>query len=366
MQNGFDIAIAAPDIGELEMKYVTQAVKSNEISSGYFLNKFEEKFRLFCEASNATSCTNGTVALHLALIGAGVKEGDEVIVPALTYVATANAVIHAGGVPVFVDINPDYWGLDPEEVKRKITPRTKAVIAVHLYGHPADMDPLIESCRNHNITLIEDCAEAHGARYKGKRVGGIAPIGTFSFYGNKILTTGEGGIVTCEDESVLDIINIYKNHGNNPLKRYQHQVVGYNYRMTNIQAAIGLAQVERVEELLEKRSKVFQHYLKGLESLPCEMQPTMEWAEPVSWMNCLVLEGSGIAAHELQEELKNFNIETRPFFTPLPRLEIYNDAGDYPIADNLSSLGINLPSSAKLSYQEVDYIIDAIEQILLA
>jgi len=365
MNKVYSIKIAEPDITDLELRYVTEAIKNNELSSmGSFINRFEESFAEFCEVSYATTCMNGTVALHLALIGAGVEPGDEVIVPALTYVSTANSVVHIGAKPVFCDVHPDHWCLDPDEVIKKITPKTKAIIVVHLYGHPADMDPLLRICDERDIVLIEDAAEAHGARYKGKRVGGIAPISTFSFFGNKILTTGEGGMVTCHDEAVRDKINIFKNHGNNPHKRYHHQVIGYNYRMTNLQAAIGVAQVERSQELLAHKSRIAKKYCDGLKNLPLKTQPKMVWAEPVNWLNCIVLGDTSISRGDLQGELKNFGIDTRPFFEPIPMLDIYNDPDSYPVAASLSAKGINLPSSSKLKDEEIDHVISSLQRIL--
>lgn len=358
------VNIAEPDISDLEKNYIMEAMDSNELSTGRFVSRFEEAFAGFCEVPHAASCMNGTVALHLALIGAGVQAGDEVIVPALTYVSTANAVVHAGAKPVFADVHPRHWGLDPDEVTKKITPKTKAIIVVHLYGHPADMDPLINICSEKGIILIEDAAEAHGARYKGKLVGGIAPLGTFSFFGNKILTTGEGGMVTCRDKSIVDKINVYKNHGNDPQRQYQHQVIGFNYRMTNLQAAIGLAQVERSGDLLVKKKKIAMRYEVGLKGLPCKMQPKMDWAQPVNWMNCLVLEDSCLTSDYVQNRLRMLGVDTRPFFIPLPNLKIYDDPSVYPIAEHLSQHGINLPSSTKLSDEDLDYTVECIREIL--
>ena len=365
MNKEYKINIAEPDITDLELEYITKAVRSNQLSStGPFVNKFEESFAEFCEVKYATTCMNGTVALHLALIGVGVCKDDEVIVPALTYVSTANAVVHAGAKPVFVDIHPGHWGMDPEQVRKKITSKTKAIIAVHLYGHPADMDPLLEICEEFGIRLIEDAAEAHGAKYKGKTVGSIGSVGTFSFFGNKILTTGEGGMVTSNDQEIINKINIYKNHGNNPNKRYHHQVIGYNYRMTNLQAAIGLAQVERADEILSKKRAIAKLYNDGLQDLPLEVQPNMTWAEPVNWMNCIVLEDGTLPRDKMQNELKKLGIDTRPFFEPIPHLDIYSDSGYFPISKKLSSRGINLPSSTMLQEDEITYIVSSIRNIL--
>ena len=359
-----NIKIAEPDITNLETGYVMKALKNNELSyMGSYVNDFENKFANFCEVSHASACMNGTVALHLALIGANVSHGDEVIVPALTYVSTANAVVHAGAKPVFADVHANHWGINPEEVIKKITPNTKAIIAVHLYGHPADMDPLLKICKEKKITLIEDAAEAHGARYKGKRVGSIGDIGTFSFFANKIMTTGEGGMITCDDQETIDRIKVYTNHGNDPHKRYHHQVIGYNYRMTNLQAAIGCAQIERANELLKKKKDIATQYREGLQNLPLSMQPFMEWADPVNWMNCLVLGDTAISRSDLEDGLNKCGIDTRPFFVPIPNLEIYNDPESYPVAESLSSRGINIPSSTLLEKKEIDYIIQSIKNL---
>ena len=359
------IKIAEPDISSKELEYVADAIKNVEISSmGSYISKFESAFAKFCDSKYATSCMNGTVALHLALIAAGLKSGDEVIVPALTYVSTANSVVHAGGVPVFADVHPDHWGLDIDQVIKKITKKTKVIIVVHLYGHPADMDPLIEICNQRNIVLIEDAAEAHGAKYKNKQVGSIGCMGTFSFYGNKILTTGEGGMITSHNPDYIESIKLYKNHGNDPNKRYNFNVIGYNYRMTNLQGAFGLAQVERSKEIFEKKFHVAKLYEDGFKNLPFNIQPSLDWADPVPWLNCIILnEDSIITADNLREHLRKNSIETRPFFITIPKLTIYNDSDDYPIAESLSHRGINLPSSSKLNDQEINFVIEKVKEV---
>ena len=364
-EKDIDIKIAKPDISETELAYITDAVKKSEISSmGSYITKFESKFADFCGTKYATSCMNGTVALHLALIAANLKSGDEVIVPALTYISTANSVTHAGGVPVFADIHPDHWGLDVDQVIRKITNKTKVIIVVHLYGHPADMDPLLDICKSKGIILIEDAAEAHGATYKDRKVGGIADMGTFSFFGNKILSTGEGGMITSQKLEHIEKINLYKNHGNDPRKRYNFNVIGYNYRMTNLQGAIGLAQVERSEEILRKKFRIADLYEKGFREMPFTIQPSLDWAKPVPWLNCIVLnEDSPISSENLQNHLKENGIETRPFFITIPKLIIYKESEDYPVAQSLSSRGINLPSSSKLQEDDVNYIIEKVNAL---
>ncbi|MDO9490391.1 MAG: DegT/DnrJ/EryC1/StrS family aminotransferase [Sphingomonadaceae bacterium] len=360
------IRVAEPDLSDLELAYVTDAVRSGEVSSmGAYVEKFERAFADFCEVPHAVSCMNGTVALHLALIGLEVGPGDEVIVPALTFVSTANAVVHAGATPVFADVDPHHWGLDPAAVEAKITPRTKAIIVVHLYGHPADMDPLVELCRARGIALIEDAAEAHGARYKGRRVGSIGVVGTFSFYGNKIMTTGEGGAITTSDPAIADRMRMFKNHGNDPTRRYWHKVIGYNYRMTNLQAALGLAQVERAAELLAVKAEIAAVYREGMAGLPLAAHATQPWAEPVHWMTCaLADERSPLSSLEIRERLGERGIETRPFFAPIPKLLPYASDESFPVSERLAEQGMNLPSGPKLALDEVRTVTAALRDIL--
>lgn len=360
------IRIAEPLIGPREVQYVTDAVTQGQISSiGPYVKRFENAFAQFCEVPHAVSCSNGTVALHLALIGLDIGPGDEVIVPALTFVATANAVVHAGATPVFADVHPDHWGLDPDAVAGKITPRTKAIIVVHLYGHPADMDPLAKLCDKHGLALIEDAAEAHGARYRGRRVGSIGDVGTFSFYGNKIMTTGEGGIVTTSSAQVAAKINLYKNHGVDPQRRYWHPVIGYNYRMTNLQAAVGLAQVEKADELLDMKRRIARQYRKIITGLPLKLQPELPWAEPVYWMNCAVLDDDApVDAQVLQTRLEERGIETRPFFPPIPHLPPYHQTERFPVAERLARNGLNLPSGPRMAPDEVRAVAEALRAAL--
>lgn len=361
------IRVAEPDIGERELAYVTDAVRRGDVSSiGPYVAKFEEAFAEFCEVPYAVSCMNGTVAIHLALIGLGIGPGDEVIVPALTFVSSANAVVHAGATPVFADVHPHHWGLDPAAVAEKITPRTKAVMAVHLYGHPADLDPLADLCREHGLALIEDAAEAHGARYKGRRVGSVGAVGTFSFYGNKIMTTGEGGVVTTSDPEVADRMRLYKNHGNDPERRYWHKVIGYNYRMTNLQAALGLAQVERAEELLAQKKVIGAAYAGLLRDAGLEPQSVQSWADPVYWMICaLVPKAARIDCEQLRQELATRGVETRPFFVPIPQLLPYKSAEHFPISEDLARRGLNLPSGPRLEPHEIETVGSTLRNLLI-
>ena len=238
------IPVAAPSLEGNEKKYVMDCLESTWISStGEYVDRFEGAFAEFCGVKHAVSCSNGTTALHLTLLALGVGPGDEVIVPTLTFVATANSVVYCGGRPVFVDVQADTWNIDPALIEAKITSRTKGIIVVHLFGLSVDMDPVLSLARRRGLFVIEDAAQAHGAEYKKKRVGSLADVATFSFFGNKIITTGEGGMVVTDDASIANKVELLKNHGMDPNRRYWHPIIGYNYRMTNVAAAIGLAQI---------------------------------------------------------------------------------------------------------------------------
>jgi perosamine synthetase len=259
------IPVSMPQLSGNEEKYVLECLKSGWISSaGSFVTRFEEAYANYIGTKYATSCSNGTAALHLALLACGVGPGDEVIIPDLTFAATANAVLYCGAKPVLVDVEEKTWNIDPVLVENVMTSKTKAIIAVHLYGNPCDMDALMAIAERHKVYVIEDAAEAHGAVYRGRKVGGIGHIGCFSFYGNKILTTGEGGMCVTNDKKLLDTMELCKNHGMKKERRYFHEVIGFNYRLTNIQAAIGLAQLEQLPAFIKERSRVTQQYQKSL------------------------------------------------------------------------------------------------------
>ena|SRR5579872_5902227 len=255
------IPISKPVISPREIQYVTDAVSSGWVSSqGHYLEQFEQKFAEFCNVKHCISTANGTVAIHLALMVLDIGPGDEVIVPDLTFAATANAVILAGAKPVIVDVCKDDWCIDPESVLKNITSKTKAIIPVHLYGHPCKMDELYKIAQDYHLKIIEDAAEAHGAEYRGKRVGGLGDCATFSFYGNKIITTGEGGCITTHSDSIAERARLLRDHGMKKERRYWHTEVGYNYRITNLQAALGLAQLERINDFLADRKRILETY----------------------------------------------------------------------------------------------------------
>jgi len=368
MSNIF-IPVSEPNITQKEVDYVLDAVRSGWISSlGEYISKFEDKFARFLGVKYAVSVSSGTAGLHLALLAIGVGQGDEVIIPDLTFVATANAVTYTGASPVMVDVDPLTWCIDPLSIIKAVTPRTRCIIPVHLYGQPADMDTIGDIARKHKLVVIEDSAEAHGALYKGKRTGSIGACGVFSFYGNKIVTTGEGGMVTTNDKSLFVRLEFLRDHAMSKEKRYWHEELGFNYRLTNLQAALGLAQLERIEELLEKKKQIFNLYRDLLKDVKMiSLNPQVSWAENVFWMVCLLLDKrSPVSRDEMALKLKQAGIDTRPFFYPLSKMPLFKNAKNVnnPISNDLSARGLNLPSATTLKLSDVYYIAKTIKEIL--
>jgi len=360
----FKIPVAEPLIGKEELNLVIEAVRSGWVSSkGKFIKEFEEKFAKYIGVKYGIATSNGTAALHLALTALGIKQGDEVIIPTLTFAAVANAVIYTGAKPIFIDSHPDYWCIDPSKIEERITKKTKAIIPVHLYGHPCDM---IKIARNHNLYIIEDCAEAHGAKYKDKKVGCFGDIACFSFYGNKIITTGEGGTCLTNREELAQKMRVLRDHGMEPNRKYWHEVIGFNYRMTNLQAALGVAQIEKIDEFIKKKRKIARIYnslLKDIKGIT--LPPKMPWAENVYWLYSILIDQKeyGINRDRLMIELAKNGIETRRFFYPIhtmPPYREYAGGGSFHVADRLSSSGINLPSSVKLKEDEAQEIAQLI------
>jgi perosamine synthetase len=361
------IPVSEPSITQKEIDYVLDAVKSGWVSSiGEYIEKFERRFAEFVGTKYALTTSNGTTGLHLALVTFGIGDGDEVIVPDLTFIATANAVTYTGAKPVFADVDPETWCIDPEDIRRKITSKTKAIIPVHLYGHPADMDAINEIAKEYGLFVLEDAAEAHGAEYKRKKVGSLGHAGVFSFYGNKIITTGEGGIITTNDEKFYERARYLRDQAMSKEKRYWHTDIGFNYRMTNIQAALGLAQLERIEELIEKKRQIFKWYKEYLGDIEgIRLNPEKEWAKNVYWMVCMVMDNNfGITRDELMKKLKEKGIDTRPFFYPISQMPMYNYGIINNVAYKISQVGLNLPSGVNLDKDEAEYICENIRKII--
>ena len=362
------IPVAAPVLDGRELEYVTECLTSTWISSsGRFITEFEAGFAAFCGVKHAVAVNNGTTALHLALVALGLQPGEEVLIPAFTYIATANAVTYCGARPVLVEAEARTMNLDVADLEAKITPQTRGIIPVHLYGHPADMDPIREIAARHGLWIVEDAAEALGARYKGARVGALSTCATFSFFGNKIITTGEGGMVTTDDDALAERLRLYRSQGMDPQRRYWHPVVGYNYRMTNVAAAIGLAQLERVEHHLAERRRVAAAYdarLAGLERFI--VRPVSEnWAEHVYWMYTVTLgEDATQGRDAVIQALAAEGIESRPTFHPMHAMPPYAHlAGEgFPVAEALGRRGINLPTHALLTDNDIDRVCVALKR----
>lgn len=347
------LPVAEPFLGEEELRYVSECVLSGWVSSaGKFVSRFEGLFAERCGVDHAIAVSNGTAALHVALAALGVGPGDEVIVPALTFIATANAVTYTGARPVFADSEPVTWNVDPEAIAAAITSRTKAIVPVHLYGHPADLDAIVAAADG--IPIIEDAAEAHGALYKGRPVGSLGLAGTFSFYGNKIVTTGEGGIVVTNDAELAARIRVLRDHGMEPGRRYWHPVLGFNYRLTNLQAALGVAQLERLDEILDAKRRVSDRYSAGLNHLPgITLPPEAPWATNVHWLYSILVDDRDT----VMDVLELAGIESRPFFTPIHQQPLYATGEPLPVAESLAGRGVSLPSAVTLSSAEIDRVV---------
>jgi perosamine synthetase len=358
------IPISKPSITEREELLISEAVKSGWVSSlGSFIDEFEKKFADYCQTQYGIATSNGTTALHLALLALNIKENDEIIVPDFSFIATANAIAYTGAKPIFVDIDENTLCIDPTAIVNSITPRTKAIIAVHIYGHPANMPEINRIAKEHNLYVIEDAAEAHGAEVNNRRVGSLSDIAIFSFYGNKIITTGEGGFVATNNEQLYNRARFLKDHAMNKTKRYWHDEVGYNYRMTNIQAALGCAQLERIDQIIEKKKKIFDVYQSRLKNVSgLKINHTEKWAKNVYWMICAeFLTLNEDQRDSIMKQLKNNGIDSRPYFYPMSDMPMY-EAANTPIAHKISKIGINLPSFFDITDEEIYYVCDKLKE----
>lgn len=356
--------VSRPSVTSLEVSYVTEAVSSGWISSlGPYVTRFEEQFAAFCGVEEAISVANGTVALHLALHAYGIGPGDEVVVPDLSFIATANAVLMTGAKPVFCDVEPETLCIDPALIEGLVTPQTRAIMPVHLYGHPADMPAINRVAARRGLKVIEDAAEAHGAEINGRRVGGLGDCAAFSFYGNKNLTTGEGGMVTTNDRAFAQRCRMLRDHAMSPMRRYWHEELGYNYRITNLQAALGCAQLDRAEELLSARVQLFETYERCLSGAPgIRLNRTANWAHNSYWMICAEVDGlSEQSRASLMAELKRRGVDTRPYFYPMSSMP-YLETADTPVSHAVAQIGLNLPTYIGLEEPDVRYIADQLQQ----
>lgn len=360
--------VSEPDLSDVELKYVEDAVRSTWISSsGKYLDRFESEFSELINVKTTLAVSNGTVALHLILLALGLGEGDEVIVPSFTYIASVNAIRYVGATPVFVDVSEVTWGIDAVLVENAITSRTKAVIGVHLYGQPFDVDPILEVTKRHNIFLIEDAAEAPLSTYKGKPVGSFGIAASFSFYGNKVITCGEGGAVTTSDESLASKMKLIRSQGMDPERRYYFPVIGHNFRLTNVAAAILCGQLQRLGSISEKRQVVCDTYdseILKFDGLHTQPKPT--WSTWTPWLASATLarKNSKVRSSFLSLLLDK-GVDTRPFFMPVHEMPPYRNTEtrslDLPVTNELSNIGFNLPTSSKMTPADVKNIMHVVK-----
>jgi perosamine synthetase len=365
----WSLPVTSPSLAGNELKYVVDCIERVWISSqGDYIDKFQDAFAAYHEEGAVLCTSSGTTALHLALVALGIGAGDEVIVPDISFGASANVVVHAGATPVFVDIDPQTWTLDAQALKSVMTPRTKAIMPVHLYGHPCDMDPIISFAREHGLKIIEDCAEALGAEYKGRKVGLLGDIGCFSFFANKVITTGEGGMVLTKDADLMERMVLYRDHGMSKQRRYWHLVPGYNYRMTNLQAALGLAQMERIEHFLSQRESLVVEYDRGLHDIPgLRTPPKAPWARNIHWLYSIEIDPGlfGMSRDELARRLLEKGIETRPVFPPLHLQPAYVGSDlDFPVARRFSERGLSLPTGNALTLQDAQRVCNSLRDVI--
>jgi len=367
------LPVNVPLLGDREKDLLLECVRTGWISSdGPFVDEFERNFGSWIGTEYGVAVSSGTAALETALFAADIGSGDEIIMPSFTIISCALAAIRLGAVPVLVDAEPETWNMDVTRVEEKITARTRAVMAVHTYGHPVDMDPLMEIARKRGLILIEDAAEAHGAEYKGKKCGSIGHIGAFSFYANKIITTGEGGMVLTSDPKMAERARSFRNLCFRPEKRFYHTELGNNYRMTNLQAALGVAQTERIHELVALKRRLGEYYQSGFKDIPgIRGQMEKPWAKTVYWMYCIELaDSSGLDADRVMAALARKGIGTRPFFLGLHEQPALHERGlfkgeRYPVAERIARKGLYLPSGLALTEPQIDRVLSALRSVVV-
>ena len=359
------VPVNEPLITEAAKQYVKEAMDTGWISSaGPCISKFEESYAEFIGVKHAIFVTSGTSALHIALRALNIGPGDEVIVPNFTMIASPFSVMYTGATPVFIDIDPETFNVDHTLLEAKITERTKAIMPVHIYGLPCDMDPIMEIAAKHNLRVIEDAAEVHGANYKGKKCGAIGDINAFSFYGNKIITTGEGGMITTNNDELATRARWLKDLAHSPTKRFRHEELGFNYRPTNLQAAVGLGQLENIDQLLERKrsmAALYNECLKGISSLRLPIEK--DYATNVYWMYAVMVESG---RNELCAKLKERGVDTREFFLPChnqPAIELQMEES-FPVTEDVSARGFYLPSGLAITDQQIEYVCETLTDIM--
>lgn len=355
-----------------EKKYLNQCLDEGWISSeGSFVTRFEKEFSAYLGLKYGIAVCNGTAALETAVFAAGIGKGDEVILPAFTIISCAISIIRLGAKPVLVDSEPETWNMDTKQIEAKITKKTRAIMPVHIYGHPVDMEPVMFLANKYHLKVIEDAAEVHGAEYKGQKAGGIGDVGCFSFYANKIVTSGEGGMVVTGDYEIAAKAASYRNLCFQPEKRFYHTELGYNFRMTNLQAAVALAQLEQIENHIQIKRRNAAIYTERLADIDCLRLPVeKDWARNVYWMYGIELKDeAGMDNQELAQKLKEKGVATRPFFIGMHEQPVFHKMGlfkheRYPVAERLARKGLYLPSGLVLRQEQIEIVCQALHDIL--
>jgi perosamine synthetase len=365
------IPVSEPLIGDNVLPLVRQCIETGWVSSeGSFIKEFEARWASYCAVEHGVAVANGTCALQIAVEALALEPGSEIILPSYTIISCIIAIIEAGCVPVLVDVEPDTWNLDLDQVEAKISPKTRAVMPVHMFGHPADMKRLMAVARKHGLRVIEDAAESHGAEIEGRRVGGIGDMGCFSFYANKIVTTGEGGMVVTNDAGLAERLRSLRNLCFRKDRRFFHTEIGHNYRLTNIQAAVGVAQVERVESHIQKKRWMAENYRKRLADLPVDLPVERPWAKNVYWMYGLVLKDSvPLDVLQFADELRARGVDTRPLFLGMHEQPVLLNKGyfageSYPVTERLARRGLYLPSGLTLTEAQIETSCAAVRDII--
>jgi perosamine synthetase len=360
------LPVYRPDLSGNERAYVLECIDSSWISSlGTFIDRFEKSVTEATGARHAIAVCNGTVALHLAIHVLGIGPGDEVIVPSFTYIASVNTIAQTGATPVFCESRASDWVMDVDDVACRITSRTKAIMPVHLYGHPCDMAAIRSLAAQHGVAIIEDCAEALGTTIAGQHVGTFGEVGTFSFFGNKTVTTGEGGMVITNDDALAAKLRQSKGQGQSLTRRYWHEVLGFNYRMTNIAAAIGTAQMERLQGILKRKRSLALQYRSLLESTPVEFQQPQPGVVGSDWLVSVLLP-EGVDRDHVMVDLYSKGVETRPVFFPAHHMPMYAQPLHLPVAESIAARGMSLPSYPELTRQDVERVAYALVDALRA
>ncbi len=368
------IPICEPLLSTDDVEFVQECLRTGWISSsGRFIEQFEEKWAAYCGMIHGVAVSNGTAALQIAVDMLDLEPGDEVILPAFTLIACAQPIVGNGAVPVLVDSDASNWQMDVNQVRARITNRTRAILVVHTYGHPADMDPILELARGHGLAVVEDAAEVHGAEYKGRKCGGFGDLSIFSFYANKLITTGEGGMVLTDSDELAARARSLRNLCFQSSRRFLHDSLGYNFRLTNMQAALGASQVDRIDSIVDGKRRIAHAYterLSGLEGIALPVEET--WAKNVYWVYGIVLDGrTGLTAEQMARHLADAGVETRPFFLGMHEQPVFRKLGlfadeRYPVAERLARQGLYLPNGLTLQEWEIDKVCEAVRSALTA